>query len=281
MHVVGRGHGAPTVVFDSVIGASSLGWVFVQPEVAKVTSTFAYDRAGYGWSDPGVTPRTTRQLVAELHAVLSASGTPGPYILVGASFGGCIARLYTFQYPSDVAALVLVDPAHEDQTARMPESTQPPMVTFRLFQAASRLGVLRLANLPVDIAGMNVLPETAQQQAAAVGFRTDAVDAIVSETAVVEQSFAEVRKARATMGATPLGDRPLIVLTHKEDRVLHGDEAVAYDVWVKLHKELAAESTRGRQVFVEHSGHFIGVNQPGSVIDAIQTVVEDVRAMRP
>jgi pimeloyl-ACP methyl ester carboxylesterase len=278
LHVTTMGSEAPTVVFDSMIGASSLGWAFVQPRTAKLAATLAYDRAGYGWSDPGTKPRNCLRLTEELHQILSAAHMPRPYVLVGSSFGGCVARLYAFRHAREVAGLVLVDPAHEDQLRRMPAFARPLMLPLRLYQAASQLGILRLANMPVDIAGFNVLPPEMQSEAVAVGLRTQSIDALVDETAVIEQSFSEVRAARERLGPHPLDDKPTIVLTHREDRVLQGEEAAAYAVWVDLHRELARESTRGRQVIVEHSSHFIPVDQPDSVVDAVRTVVEEVRS---
>ena len=280
LHAQILGGGAPTVVFDAPVGASSLGWALVQPAVAEFATTFAFDRAGYGWSDPGRAPRTSARIVTELHELLENSGVPKPYVLVGASFGGCNLRLFAFRYPAEVAGLVLVDPAHEDQFIRAPSTRQATM-PLRLFQLASRLGIMRLAGLPVDIAGLNVLPPDRQVIAAAAGYRTSAVDAIVAETGAIEKSFAEVREARVSAGKTPLGDRPLIVLTRREETPPVGEEAARYSIWVGLHRELAAESTGGRQQFVEKSGHFIAVDQPSKVVEAIREVVELVRTAPP
>jgi pimeloyl-ACP methyl ester carboxylesterase len=276
LHCLIHGEGAPTVVFDSPMGASSLGWALVQPEAAKFTKTLAYDRAGYGWSESGPRPRSSGQIVGELHELLERAQMPKPYILVGASLGGCHVRLYAWRYPKEVAGLILVDPAHEDQFIRSP-SSRPGAAPLRVFQLASRLGVLRLAKMPVDIAGMNVLPLEQQAAAAAVGYKTSAVDAIYAETTALEQSFSEIRQARASAGKTPMGDRPVIVLTRKEEPAPVGEEAALYSTWVDLHRELAAESSRGQQVFVEQSGHFIAVDQPAKVVEAIREMVELIR----
>jgi pimeloyl-ACP methyl ester carboxylesterase len=47
------GAGRPTVILDSGMGVPALGWFAVQPEIAKFARVCSYDRAGYGWSDPG------------------------------------------------------------------------------------------------------------------------------------------------------------------------------------------------------------------------------------
>jgi pimeloyl-ACP methyl ester carboxylesterase len=219
-------------------------------------------------------------MVAELHELLRRSQVPPPYVLVGASLGGCNLRLFALRYPEEVAGIVLVDAAHEDQFIQSP-SSKPQLMPLRIFQLASRLGIMRLAGLPVDIAGMNVLPPDPQRIATAIGYRTSGVDAIVAETAAIEQSFAQVRQARVSAGRTPLGHLPLIVLTHQGETPLVGEDAAQYATWVALHRDLAAESTQGRQVIVQNSGHFIAVDQPDRVIDAIREVVERARKTPP
>src|SRR4029079_17451033 len=91
----------------------------VQREVAQFTRVCRYDRANRGQSDSAPKPRSAQDAVNDLHAVLITAKVPAPYVLVGHSLGGIIVRLYAHQYPGEVAGLVLVDPAHEDQFARM------------------------------------------------------------------------------------------------------------------------------------------------------------------
>lgn len=281
IHIFSQGEGVPTVIFDSVLGESSLGWALVQPEIARLTGTCTFDRPGYGWSDPIPRARSSGRIVSELHSLLEQCKVPKPYVLVGASFGGLNVRLFALRYLEEVAGLILVDPVHEDQFARMISAERPSIRSLRLFQLASRLGIMRLANMPIGIAGMNVLPPDLQAQATAIGFRTDGIDAIAAETADIELSFFEVREEKAALGKTPLMDTPLIVLTHQESTPPVGDMAKNYEIWVDLHRELAAESTRGQQIIIENSGHFIAIDQPERVINAIQMMVESVREKIP
>jgi pimeloyl-ACP methyl ester carboxylesterase len=114
--------GSPTVILESGSGGPSVDWLMVQPEVAKFSRVCSYDRAGYGWSDSGPEPRSSLQIARELHQLLQAVAEKGPYVLVGHSMGGYDIRVYTGQYPNDVAGMVLVDASHEDQDLRAPES---------------------------------------------------------------------------------------------------------------------------------------------------------------
>jgi pimeloyl-ACP methyl ester carboxylesterase len=114
------GQGSPTVILDSGLGGLALSWQGVQGEVEKFTRVCTYDRGGYGWSDPGPMPRTSAQIVKELHTLLQNSGEKPPYILVGHSSGGFNVRVYNGQYPDDVVGMVLVDASHEDQVRESP-----------------------------------------------------------------------------------------------------------------------------------------------------------------
>jgi pimeloyl-ACP methyl ester carboxylesterase len=88
--------------------------------VARYSRVCAYDRPntfllpeGRSRSDPVPQPRTAADAVAELHALLRAARLPGPYVLVGHSYGGLVVRLYASTYPRQVAGLVQVDATNE------------------------------------------------------------------------------------------------------------------------------------------------------------------------
>ena len=111
-HVLETGTGKPSVVFENGMGEDLSTWKDVQPAIAKLTDTFSYDRAGLGKSDQAASsePRDAKQLAIELHTLLHAAQVPGPYVLVGHSLGGAIVQVFAFEYPAEVAGLVLVDP---------------------------------------------------------------------------------------------------------------------------------------------------------------------------
>jgi pimeloyl-ACP methyl ester carboxylesterase len=113
------GTGAPAVIFESGFTGGLFLWQPVQSEIAKQTLTLSYERAGLGRSDPGPDPRSAEQIARELHALLVAKAIPVPYILVGHSAGGLFVRVFAHLYPKEVAGLVLVDPATEEDYERM------------------------------------------------------------------------------------------------------------------------------------------------------------------
>lgn len=116
LHFTSIGKDDPAVVVIAGSGDFSFDWSLVQPQVAKFARACAYDRAGEAWSDPGPIPRTMRQEAYELHLLLEKAGIKGPYILVGHSLGGLVARTYAARYPREVVGMVLVDAADPDTT---------------------------------------------------------------------------------------------------------------------------------------------------------------------
>ncbi len=112
------GSGSPTVVFEAGSGDFSLTWALVAPIVAHTNRVCVYDRAGLGWSDPSPYPRLATIEVAELHALLAKAQIPPPYIMVGHSMGGVLARLFTHTYSIEVVGLVLVDPGMKNRKLR-------------------------------------------------------------------------------------------------------------------------------------------------------------------
>ncbi|MBM3122522.1 MAG: alpha/beta hydrolase [Chloroflexi bacterium] len=87
LHIVCAGDGSPTVVLEAGAASSDLSWHLVQKGVAGFTRVCAYDRAGFGWSDPASGPISPGQVAEDLHKLLSVADVPGPYILVGHSAG--------------------------------------------------------------------------------------------------------------------------------------------------------------------------------------------------
>lgn len=94
-------------------------WHVVQRGVAAEAGICVYDRAGLGWSDPATgLPTATAH---ELHTLLGNAGIRSPFVLVGHSLGGLVARVFTHLYPTEVAAVGLVDSSHPDEPQRLPK----------------------------------------------------------------------------------------------------------------------------------------------------------------
>lgn len=103
----------PSVIFIAGLGDSCETWEVVQNRISEVASTFSYDRAGIGRSQSVSKTRTCRCLVEELSELLQVLDVEPPFVLVGHSFGGLVARLYAGLYPHNICGVVLVDAAPE------------------------------------------------------------------------------------------------------------------------------------------------------------------------
>jgi hypothetical protein len=120
------GHTSPTVVFE---GGLTTDWYQLQNQLSGFTRVCSYDRPGgpQSRSNPAPTPRTARDFVADLHAVLRAARVPGPYVVVGHSNSGLFTQLYASTYPRQVAGLVLIDAVHPAYHKRQLALLKPPL----------------------------------------------------------------------------------------------------------------------------------------------------------
>ena len=180
------GQGGPTVVLDAGSPDTSATWRWVQPQIAQGTRVCAYDRAGLGRSSAAARGRRTPQTqVHELRVLLDAARIPGPYIVVGHSWGGLLARLFAYVYPHQTVGAVLVD------ATTFPYLT--PATARRLRRKTTREGIdiaaavaesadiTSLGHLPLIVLGSNKPPLDAkllQAQDAEAALSTDSVDAI-------------------------------------------------------------------------------------------------------
>ena len=111
------GSGGPTVVLEGGIASD---WMAVQSDVAEFARVCSYDRPDSPGSRSDPTPqRTAQEVVGDLRAMLAAAGERGPFVLVGHSLGGLYVQLYAYQHADEVGGLVLVDPTHEEFSARL------------------------------------------------------------------------------------------------------------------------------------------------------------------
>jgi pimeloyl-ACP methyl ester carboxylesterase len=114
-----EGTGNPPVILESGFTGGLLLWGPVQGQVSRQTLTLGYERAGLGRSDPGPNPRSAEQIARDLHALLAAKAIAPPYVLIGHSAGGLFVRVFAYMYPKEIAGLMLVDPATEEDYERM------------------------------------------------------------------------------------------------------------------------------------------------------------------
>jgi pimeloyl-ACP methyl ester carboxylesterase len=264
--------GRPTVVLETGLGgfATSPDWALVQPEVAKTTRVCAYDRAGLGWSDPGPQPRDAQHVAAELHTLLQNSHTPGPYVLVGWSYGGLYVRAYANQYQGEVAGLVLIDSSSPEQcTSTLAwqaqcASSAKSTATARIL---ARFGVMRLITLFQSATG---LPGSQNRAIFAFFSATKDWDAQNAEFLATPATNAEV------LNAKPLGDIPLFVLTATD----HGGQPDLEKSWQVWQSGYTALSTNSVQRVVPGATHESFVFNPAVAKISVEAILQVVEAAR-
>jgi pimeloyl-ACP methyl ester carboxylesterase len=268
MHIDCTGEGNPAVILDSGLGDSYISWFKVQSQMAKFARVCSYDRAGLGYSDSRSQPRTSKVIAQELHALLQAAGIAPPYVLIGHSMGGFDVRLYASLYRDQVAGMVLVDASHPDQENRFPPEMKNMEGTWlreaEFLEYTMPFGLPRLLGL---------CESDPVQRAAECNFHSAREN--VAELKAVSESSAQTT-------ATPsLGDMPLAVLSHDPEKLsseFPPDLAKPInEAWEKMQEEMAHLSTRGTQTIVKNSSHYIQIDQPDAVIDAVRAVVEQAR----
>jgi pimeloyl-ACP methyl ester carboxylesterase len=200
-------------------------------------------------------------MARELHDLLAAAGISPPYVLVGHSLGGVIARQFAARYPADVAGMVLIDSSHEDQVRRLWAEGwwgEPPVSTVRhALKRGTRLLFLGLYRLLSREDVSDAPPEFAGA-ARAVGLTARARRADLRELLLT---------LRPSGSPPDLGALPLTVLT----------AANRDATWSAMQAELATISTQSTHIVAGFGGHFLQRDNPDLVSDAIRDMVSRCR----
>ncbi|HOU13650.1 MAG TPA: alpha/beta hydrolase [Anaerolineae bacterium] len=267
--------GQPTVILESGHGAWSNDWRTVQPEIARFARVCAYDRAGFGWSEPGPRPRTPERIMTELHTLLTRAGEAGPYLLVGHSMGGPLARLFFTLYPQDVAGMVWIDSGHENMPRYIPfvqSAFRSFIVLARVGAFLARFGLIRLFGRRRILAGYTSVREPeARATLLAQTVRPQFLDALGDETATMTWP-AQWARAPQT-----LGDLPVIALEVQYDaEVPTGYTPARWEMfragWRAIHEDLSALSSNTRRIPVQ-GGHNVMAEQPELVVQAVRDLL--------
>jgi pimeloyl-ACP methyl ester carboxylesterase len=292
LHIHATGSGKPTVVLMAGAGDFSFDWSLVQPKVSTFAQVVSYDRAGLAWSDLGPTPRTMRQEAYELHLLLRKAGLKAPYVLVGHSVGGLIARVYARDYPAEVAGMVLVDATDEDTTlmyqgklvkvrstaedrpvpAVQTIKSSPPKPPTEDDKKQAEFNLQTFGPPKIEAPFDKLSPDVQKVRLWAM--------AHPKLSAATDDYWPEELQAiyvdRKT-DPTPLGDKPLVVLIagQVEDR----PQDVSAEDWNQLVKQkrqakldMANLSRNHAVVIAEHSEHHIQLDEPDLVVTAIRQV---------
>jgi pimeloyl-ACP methyl ester carboxylesterase len=272
---------SPAVVFESGIGATSQNWLRLQKAIAQQARTVSYDRAGLGWSSAAAYELTPRSLARELNEVLTAAGISGPYVVVGHSFGGLLARQFAADYPGLLTGLVLVDPMRPEDWLPLNGSSEAlergirlaklgllaaRFGVTRLFMRSTLLGSRRVARFLCRIGGepaqtlmdrmlceVGKMPREVWPSVVANWSRPEFFQSLRAYLRSVPAAVMVMR------GAPPL-DQPVTVLTPGGARPLS-------------ESQLQAISSNAQQVIAPASAHWIHLDEPELVLAAIRDML--------
>ncbi len=273
--------GLPTIVLDHSLGGLE-GYLLVN-ELAKLTRVCIYDRAGYGWSDHSPRPRTCHYMVSELDTLLTKAGIEPPYLLVGDSFGSYNVRLYAAHYPRKVVGMVLTDGLHEALMLKLPIALRALQfffyAGFLMSVLGSALGIVRLINL----VGLFEVLKPELRLAFPAGLK-----AIKRSFCRSKHWFTMTREiyhldacGRQATQAAEFGAMPIVSI---KSRTFFQPSLWTAVVPVKaidrlrdqMQTELLKLSTDCTQVIAAKSGHFVWVDEPNVMLEAVKAVLEKI-----
>jgi pimeloyl-ACP methyl ester carboxylesterase len=265
------GSGSPTIVLEAGLTAAASEWARVQPRLATTTRVVAVSRAGYGGSTPAGR-RPAQASVADLDAVLAE--VPGPFVLVGHSWGGLLLRLYAAQRPERVAALVLVDATHED------------LVMMRTVRR-QLLGQMGMA-AAVVLARTGRMRRRLTAGEGPLGPALRAVDATVRQQLVEEfsdvRTWRQARRDHTAIAATlralkarplPAPDVPVVAVVGGLGR---GRQAPARRAVIETYERWLPTLPDGRLVIAPRSGHLVPLDDEDLLVEVVRGLVAEVRA---
>jgi pimeloyl-ACP methyl ester carboxylesterase len=276
-HLTIEGTGNATIVVDSSLGGVE-GYLLID-RLAKIGRVCIYDRAGYGWSESSALPRTSQQIVNELHDLLTIAQMPPPYILVGDSFGSYNLRLYAHQFPDEVQGLVLTDGLHEDSMLALPWSVGILKAfftaSFGFVAIGAALGIVRtLGTLGVFEL---IKPELKKFNSIDLQHVKRSFYSANHWLTMGREMWNLDTSGRQLKAAGNLGDLPIVSIKSQTFlRPLFGIKllslAAADRVRDRIHLDLLKLSSNTTQILADRSSHFVWIDQPEAIVDAVASL---------
>lgn len=267
LHLSCTGSGSPTVVLEAGGGETSSSFGWIAPDVSRTTRVCVYDRAGHGWSEAADHPQDGAQVAADLHTLLGRAQVPGPYVMVGHSFGGLYVLAFADRYPADVAGMVLVD-------STLPQAAADPSTSSdvghahegvgrvsALLAITARLGLPRL----IALSDSDTLPPRSVEEIRA----TTASEAHARGT--IEEYLTASTSGEQAAQLSDFGDKPLRVLTAG-----NGSDAA----WIAAHERLAALSTNGEQRTITGATHSSLIHDEHDARTTARAILDVVSVLR-
>jgi pimeloyl-ACP methyl ester carboxylesterase len=238
------GKGAPAIVLVNGANVDQSYWDPVIPALAAETTVITYNRAGNGKSGIGNRVYHGKQQAEDLKSLLDNLGIPGPYVLIGHSFGGFFVRLFASLYPQSTAGLILEDATHEDVTE----------YRLRRLKGDDLKLVQSVVNSP---APKNSLP----------GPTTE-----ISAREITEQQVREI---------TSMPQVPFLVISAGEplprSKISQEGNRIMHEIKIELHKKYLDLIPGGNHIIVKGTVHTIHSEKPEAFIEPVLELLERAR----
>lgn len=281
----------PSVILIAGIGDYSFDWALVQSRVQSFSRVCSYDRQGMAWSEkdpvaPDVNHEYLTHVAQQLVKLLETAQVPSPYVLVGHSWGGAIARVVASLIPQNIAGTVLIDSTHEDEilgindiavrprklspaewdkvwNTPMPAAPGGPPSGVTIKRAQPKIEP-PFTHLPRQAQLYRLWALSMPRPIDGGDFRADLMTLFASRAG----------------SDHPLGDLPLVVVTPTADTYDSEpgftSEQLKAD-HLRLQADLVTLSTRGKQVLAKGSGHHVQLDDPALVVTAIRDVFDQAK----
>ncbi len=275
----GRPHAnQPTVVLDHSLGGVE-GYLLID-EIATLADVCIYDRAGYGWSSHSPNPRNSSEMVQEFEALMQQAEIQPPYILVGDSLGSYNMRLYAHTFPDKVAGLILTDGLHEDKMGHLPASLQLMKLIFTAGFVVSILGsFLGFTRIFQQLGLFQLLsPQLrhySQPQLSPVlrsFVRPKHWFTMTREIIGINTSNEQLSKAN-DLGALPVINIKARHFFTPSPLLKPLPLETTDTVWMQMHQALMGLSSQSLSLPAQNSSHFVWVDQPDAMLEAIDRML--------
>ena len=260
-----KGNGSPYVFFESGYGDDSEeAWSSISEQLPETFTSCYYDRLGHGGSDNIPTDFTTEQKAQLQASLIQHVAGDNPVILVARSYGGIIARSTAAKANINLAALILLDSAHENQHEILRGTFSPIATHVQVWHYADPiLGISDIKNI----------------------FKK--YDSLLAQR--LDQYYSSFRYARVMSAYrneggffTPLedfnygfGTLKMVVMSH--DREAYKAAPRFYNVgdkWAEMQKSIAQLSQNSEHIVVKGATHNIPGDAPEVVISKIIEIVK-------
>ena len=246
----------PVVVFESGAGMPLETWDPILEKVAAFAPVVAYDRSGTGqspWDGQPPTPQRTNQRLKKL---LDSLGVSSPFILVGHSWGGALARYFAGEYPQMVKAILYIDPTDVMMTEPMWEqmfasfgATAKDLEAFFEAQDASTRSAPAAVRAQVVVMMDLLRTRTLEERSLETGAQCSVVGAACKSRRTPAQGNGDVRRRRIRQGLA--------------ERARQWSSSMG--------------ARNGRYLVVDGAGHFVHRDAPDVVIKEIERLIVQSR----